>query len=61
MQIEYHSGFRSIKQKIEGCGFKVSVSKPMAIPIVYEPKSNMVSHYLKGEWQYLGYIIAERQ
>ncbi len=30
IQIEYHSGYKNLKTKLEDCGFKVTVSKPKA-------------------------------
>lgn len=29
VQIEYHSGYKRLKEKLEKCGFKVSVTRPM--------------------------------
>jgi FkbM family methyltransferase len=60
IQIEYHSGYKNLKEKLEKNGFSVQTSKPIAKLVDYEPKSYMVSKYEKGDWQYLGYLWAKR-
>jgi hypothetical protein len=60
IQIEYHSGYKNLKEKLEKNGFSVQASKPIAKRVDYEPKSYMLSRYEKGDWQYLGYLWAKR-
>jgi FkbM family methyltransferase len=48
IQIEYHKGYRNLKEKLERCGFNVTVTKPTVAPWYDKP------------WQYLGYIYAKR-
>jgi FkbM family methyltransferase len=50
IQIEYHHGYKSLKEKLENCGFHVLVTRPIADP----------SEYLEEPWQYLGNIYAKR-
>jgi FkbM family methyltransferase len=47
IQIEYHSGYKNLKEKLEECGFKVSVERPLA----GRENSNI----------YLGFIYATRK
>ena len=46
IQIEYHRGYKNLKEKLEKCGFKVSVERPLA-----RRDSNL----------YLGFIYATRK
>jgi FkbM family methyltransferase len=46
IQIEYHSGYKVLKEKLEKCGFKVSVERPLA-----RRDTNL----------YLGFIYATRK
>jgi len=34
IQIEYHLGYRDLKEKLERCGFKVTISKPRATDVI---------------------------
>jgi hypothetical protein len=45
MQIEYHSGYKKIKEKLEECGCKVSAERPLA-----RRENNL----------YLGFVFATR-
>jgi FkbM family methyltransferase len=59
IQIEYHSGYKNLKRKLEECNFSVSLSRPRAwFPFSYQ--ETMVTKYPKQKWQYLGYIYAKR-
>jgi FkbM family methyltransferase len=59
IQIEYHSGYKNLKQKLEECNFSVSVTKPRAwFPFTHQ--DTMITKYPKQKWQYLGYIYAKR-
>jgi FkbM family methyltransferase len=58
LQIEYHSGYRNLKKKLENLGFKVSVSRPTAVRLSNQGKKNMLSNYKYGEWQLTGYLYA---
>lgn len=35
MQIEYHTGYRTLKEKLEACGFSVSITGPIAIDVLH--------------------------
>ncbi len=35
IQIEYHTGYRTLKEKLEACGFSVSITKPVAIDVLH--------------------------
>ena len=49
IQIEYHYGYKNLKEKLERCGFKVSVTSPAFI----------INHQA-GKLMYFGYLYAER-
>jgi FkbM family methyltransferase len=34
IQIEYHSGYKNLKEKLERCGFKIKVSPPVATDVI---------------------------
>ena len=34
IQIEYHSGYRNLKEKLENCGFKLKISPPKATDVI---------------------------
>ena len=34
IQIEYHSGYKNLKEKLERCGFKVSITGPVATDVL---------------------------
>jgi FkbM family methyltransferase len=58
IQIEYHFGYKNLKEKLEKCGFSVSVTRPTYMPInrnafIKQKNDNM-------EAQYIGYINAKR-
>ena len=59
IQLEYHSGYKNLKQKLEKCNFNVSVTRPTAFFLFHGHKT-MVTKYVKENWQYLGYIYAKR-
>jgi hypothetical protein len=58
IQIEYHYGYKNLKEKLEKCGFNVSFSRPHAFYI--QTQRNMVTKYAKRNWVYLDYIYAKR-
>jgi FkbM family methyltransferase len=60
IQIEYHSGYKNLKQKLEECNFSVSVSRPRAWFLFSSYQEAMITKYPKQKWQYLGYIYAKR-
>ena len=35
IQIEYHSGYKILKEKLEKCGFRVSVTRPIATNVLH--------------------------
>jgi|CXWL01.1.fsa_nt_gi FkbM family methyltransferase len=35
IQIEYHIGYRTLKEKLEACGFSVSITGPVAIDVLH--------------------------
>lgn len=35
IQIEYHTGYRTLKEKLEACGFSVSITGPVAIDVLH--------------------------
>ena len=48
IQIEYHYGYKNLKERLEDSGFNVSVTKPM-IDLSYNPR------------RIIGYIYAVRK
>lgn len=53
--IEYHYGYTSLKQKLESCGFKLSITKPLA------HKRDYLYEFPEDEWMYTGRIYAQRK
>ena len=49
IQIEYHYGYKNLKQKLESCGFDVSITKP-----------NFIRNKQAGKTMFFGYIFAKR-
>jgi len=60
IQVEYHYGYKNLKEKLEKCGFNVSFSRPRAVYIYQSQKQHMLTKYAKGNWVYVGYIYAKR-
>jgi hypothetical protein len=65
MQIEYHLGYRNLKDKLEGCGFSVEVTGPTYYRDIHVHQSNthvQVSEKDKGRINkgYTGWILARR-
>lgn len=63
MLIEYHFGYKNLKEKLENCGFRVSVKRPIYTPT--NDSLNLAPHIRKTSGQkstkpYLGYIYASR-
>jgi FkbM family methyltransferase len=58
MFIEYHDGYRDLKERLEKCAFEVSPMK-----ITGEPGGSTALPKVesKGEWYYMGYIYAKRE
>jgi FkbM family methyltransferase len=54
IMIEYHYGYRSLKQKLENCGFKLSITKPHA------HKRDYLYEFPEDKWMYVGHIYAQR-
>jgi FkbM family methyltransferase len=50
IQMEYHKGYKNIKEKLETCGFTVTYEKPVRM----KSRDN-------GGYLYLGYLRAQRQ
>jgi FkbM family methyltransferase len=59
MQIEYHYGYKNLKEKLETCGFNVSVTRPRAF-LLLSSQNTMLTRYQQRNWQHLGYLYAER-
>ena len=49
IQIEYHYGYKNLKQKLEECGFSVKITKP-----------NFIRNQQAGRNMFFGYIFAQR-
>ncbi len=49
IQIEYHYGYKNLKQKLESCGFDVSITKP-----------NFIKNKQADKTMFFGYIFAKR-
>jgi hypothetical protein len=58
IQIEYHSGYMNLKNRLQGLGFKVSVTRPIAFRLSNSGHENMMSRYKCGQWQFIGYLYA---
>jgi FkbM family methyltransferase len=57
IQIEYHFGYKNLKEKLEKCGFTVSFSRPLRLP----NNRNAFKMTDSGpRHQYIGYIKAKR-
>jgi FkbM family methyltransferase len=56
--IEYHSGYKNLKKKLENLGFIVSVARPSAVRLSDPGKESMLSAYKHGQWQLTGYVYA---
>ncbi len=52
--IEYHYGYRRLKQKLQICGFEVSITKPVA------HRRDYLYEFSEDKWMYNGYIYAQR-
>ena len=52
--IEYHYGYKNLKEKLENCGFTVSVTRP-----IYIPKFSL-EHQGRLEPRIVGYIHAQK-
>ena len=50
IQIEYHFGYKNLKEKLEKCGFKVSVSNP-----------DLMINTKQRKFTYVGYLYAFRK
>lgn len=50
IQIEYHYGYKNLKERLEKCGFKVSVTNPLFL----------INHQAR-KLMYFGYLYAERK
>jgi FkbM family methyltransferase len=59
MQIEYHSGYVDLKNKLEKSGFRVSIGRPTAFRLSDSGQRSMLSGYRPGQWQLTGYLYAE--
>jgi FkbM family methyltransferase len=59
IQIEYHSGYMNLKNRLQGLGFKVSVTRPVAFRLSNSGQENMMSRYKCGQWQFIGYLYAD--
>jgi hypothetical protein len=65
MQIEYHFGYRNIKNKLERCGFSVEITGPTYYRDIRVHQSNLnvqVLENYKGRINkgYMGWILAKR-
>lgn len=49
IQIEYHFGYKNLKEKLEKCGFKVSITKPQIGHRLYQKKQKTFFGYIYGE------------
>lgn len=53
--IEYHYGYRRLMQKLQNCGFEVSITKPVA------HRRDYLYEFSEDKWMYNGYIYAQRK
>jgi FkbM family methyltransferase len=53
--IEYHYGYRSLKLKLENCGFIVAVNRPIA------QRRDYLYEFFEDKWMYTGYIYATKE
>jgi FkbM family methyltransferase len=58
--IEYHSGYRNLKKKLENLGFIVTVGRPSAVRLSDSGQECMLSAYKRGQWQLTGYVYARK-
>jgi hypothetical protein len=58
MLIEYHYGYKDLKERLEKCDFDISLIKPSGKPggAIAIPDPERLGH-----WYYMGYIYAKRK
>jgi FkbM family methyltransferase len=56
IQVEYHFGYKNLKEKLEQCGFSVSVTPPEYLPSTSNPHAPKT----RRKTQYVGYLYAMR-
>jgi FkbM family methyltransferase len=61
IQIEYHSGYSNLKNRLQDLGFEVSITRPVALRHSNSKQENMISKYKHGQWQFIGYLNARKQ
>jgi FkbM family methyltransferase len=61
IQIEYHSGYSNLKNRLQDLGFEVSITRPVALRHSNSRQENMISKYKYGQWQFVGYLHARKQ
>ena len=61
IQIEYHNGYKKIKNKLEKCGFEVSVTKPICSNVLSNLFYNFTNKKIKKKKiGYVGFIFAKK-
>ena len=67
IQIEYHSGYRTIKRKLESIGYNVTITKPHATDVVNsffskfrQTDSNLINGKFEHKIGYAGFIFATK-
>lgn len=62
IQIEYHNGYKKIKNKLEKCGFEVKVTKPISSNIISNILYNFTNKKVKRKKiGYVGFIFAKKR
>jgi hypothetical protein len=60
IQIEYHFGYKDLKEKLEKSGFRVSVTTPEYLPSRSLIETSNMFTPKSGKTLYIGYLYAER-
>ena len=62
IQIEYHNGYKKIKNKLEKCGFEVKVTKPISSNVISNILYNFTNKKVKRKKiGYVGFIFAKKR
>jgi len=61
IQIEYHNGYKKIKNKLEKCGFDVKITKPISSNVLENLFSQFINQKVaKRKIGYVGFVFAKK-
>ena len=61
IQIEYHNGYKEIKNKLEGFGYDVKITKPISSNILGNIISKLTNQNNSRKIGYVGFILAKKR